>query len=174
MLSPTFSLVARLTLTVAKHDLQPGQTRSLLTRLFSQKHAAPCATRQVAQRQAYGYTWLDEYRQGLRRHQMFWQESVSSLIQFACAAGWRLAMKPCCRTLVWNNAMQKSISSHCSILQHCCAERYSAEYKLKRYLWFAPYKAATTCILDSLGPIFWDSQTRKQSDNSSVFTQERV
>ena len=145
MLLSTFSRITRLTLSVAKLNLQPGQGRSLLTGLFSQKQAKHLATRQIAQRQAYGYTWSDEYRQGLSRHEHVLAGSVPSLTQFACAAGWRLATKPCCSIWMWSNAMQKSTSSPCSHLQHCCAERSSAEYKLRRYVWCtALYKAGTT------------------------------
>ena len=87
MLLSTFSLITRLTLSVAKHDPMPGQARSLLTGLFSQKQAKPHATRQIAQRQAYGYTWSDEYRQGLSRRERV-LAGYCTVLDTVCLRSW--------------------------------------------------------------------------------------
>lgn len=67
---PALSLIVRLTTSVAKLNSHRAQARSLLTGLFSQKQAKPRALTQAAQREAYGCTWSDEYRQA--------QEKVSA------------------------------------------------------------------------------------------------
>ena len=95
---PALRLIARLTSSVAKPHLQPGQARTLLTGLFSQKHTKPRTARQAAHREAYGCTWSDEYRQGHEELHVIRLGSFIDLTVFACAAGWRQTMKPYCRT----------------------------------------------------------------------------
>lgn len=86
---PALRLIARLTSSVAKPHLQPGQARTLLTGLFSQTHAKPRTARQTADREAYGCTWSDEYRQGHKKLQVMRLGSFTNLTVLACAAGWR-------------------------------------------------------------------------------------
>ena len=82
---PALNLVARLTSSVVKTHLQPGQARNLLTGLFNQKQAKPCADRQAAHRQAYGCTWSDEYRQGHEKPSLECHRVFTTRIQLACS-----------------------------------------------------------------------------------------
>ncbi|KAL3150348.1 hypothetical protein ABBQ32_000191 [Trebouxia sp. C0010 RCD-2024] len=49
--------------------------------------------------------------------------------------------------------MQKSTSSLCSRLQHCCADRYSAQYKPRRHVVLDPNNMQTGSRLVSIGQI---------------------